>query len=199
MSSSPHRLDVAYLILWPFPWKLPLPSPLSVEKLQHEPGIVQRRREMTSLRGTWLFCLRDTPIRTLYRLYESTVDYNANELMMDSQYWFHEQSQWRLADIPDPQDSDPVRYAIIAALAEDLVDSFNYKIGMGLRRGITFEQPWLIEGFKKDPNPPVECAPLWTSAVGPLSDHLELSPHVVATPAFSRRNIQANMNQLRNF
>ncbi|KAJ7457336.1 hypothetical protein FB451DRAFT_1564203 [Mycena latifolia] len=67
---------------------------------------------------------RDTPLRTfkLYRLYGATVDYNANEMMMESQYWFHWQARWHLADIPDP-----IRYVILAALAEDLVDSFNYK------------------------------------------------------------------------
>ncbi|KAJ7101402.1 hypothetical protein B0H15DRAFT_410811 [Mycena belliarum] len=189
-------------MLWPVPWKFPLPPPLSVSTLQQEPGIVERRRDalaMTMLRGTWLFCRRDTPLWTLYRLYEAVVDYNADEMMMDSQYWFHEQAQWRLVDIPDPRDPDPVRYAILAALAEDLVDSFNYKIKMGLRRGITFGQPWLIEGFKKDPDPPFETAPSWTSTVGPLPDYLELSPDVTAMPPFQRRNIRANMNQLRNF
>ncbi|KAJ6525061.1 hypothetical protein DFH09DRAFT_1372025 [Mycena vulgaris] len=184
-----------------FPWKLPLSRPLSVQDLQREPGIVQRSRdalEMTSLRGTWLFCLRDTPLRTLYRLYESAAEYTTNEMMMDSHYWFHEQAYWRLVDIPDPPDPDPTRYAILAALAEDIAP-FDYKITMGLRRGITFDRPWLIEAFKKDPDPPFESTPLWTSNVGPLTQHLQLSPHVVATPSFAHRNIRANMNQLRIF
>ncbi|KAK7001014.1 hypothetical protein R3P38DRAFT_1810209 [Favolaschia claudopus] len=81
----------------------------------------------------------DTPLRALYRLYECTVDYDANEMMLDSQYWFHQQAHWRLADVPDPKDPDPTRYAIIASLVEDLVDAFNYEIKLGLRRGITFE------------------------------------------------------------
>ncbi|KAJ7666680.1 hypothetical protein DFH06DRAFT_1184461 [Mycena polygramma] len=199
---SPHRFKIARLVLWPIPWRLPIESRLSVQDLQQTPGIVQRRRdavEMTVLRGTWIFCLRDTPLRVLYRLYECTVDYNANEMMMDSQYMFHEQAHWRLADIPDPRDPDPIRYAILASLAEDLVDSFNYKITMGLRRGITLDKPWLIGEFKKDPHPPLESAPSWTSAVGPLSQFLQLSAQCRATPSFERRNIQANMNQLRNF
>ncbi|KAJ7187155.1 hypothetical protein C8R46DRAFT_285219 [Mycena filopes] len=199
---SPHRFKIARLLLWPIPWALPNENRLSVQDLQEAPGIVERRRdrlEMGVLRGTWIFRCRDTPIRVLYRLYECTVDYNANEMMLDSQYMFHRQAHWRLADMPDPQDPDPVRYAILASLMEDLVDSFNYKIKMGLRRGITIDEPWLIGDFKKDPNPPFESAPSWVKAVGPLTDFLQLSSECRATPAFVRRNIQANMNQLRNF
>ncbi|KAJ6632167.1 hypothetical protein B0H10DRAFT_6631 [Mycena sp. CBHHK59/15] len=145
---------------WPLPWKLPLPRPLSMHTLQQFPGIVGQLRdelEMTSLRNTWLLCLRDTPLRTLYRLYECMVDFDANEMMMESQYWFHEQHDWCLVDLPDPHDPDPVRYAILAALAEGLVGAFNYKIEMGLRRGITLYKRWLIEGFKKDSDPLRTC------------------------------------------
>ncbi|KAK7042433.1 hypothetical protein R3P38DRAFT_2890448 [Favolaschia claudopus] len=199
---SPHRLRIAWLLLRPtWKWSLPIDAPLSVHTLQQNPGIVQQRRaelEMTRLRYTWTFCARDTPLRALYRLYECTVDYDANEMMLDSQYWFHQQAHWRLVEVPDPEDPDPTRYAVIASLVEDLVDSFNYKIKLGLRRGITFERPWLIKDFKDDPHPPFECAPLWTSRVGPLTAHLALSRKCKPTPAFVRRNIKANMNQLRN-
>ncbi|KAK7042425.1 hypothetical protein R3P38DRAFT_2890416 [Favolaschia claudopus] len=199
---SPHRLRIAWLLLRPtWRWRVPVDAPLAVHTLQQNPGIVQQRRaelEMTKLRYTWIFGARDTPLRALYRLYECTVDYDANETMLDSQYWFHQQAHWRLADVPDPEDPDPTRYAILASLVEDLVDSFNYKIKLGLRRGITFENPWLIKDFKDDADPPSESPPLWTSRVGPLTEHLELSPKCKATPAFARRNIKANTNQLRN-
>ncbi|KAK0201004.1 hypothetical protein DFS33DRAFT_1265724 [Desarmillaria ectypa] len=166
---------------------------------------------MIGLKWTSLFCLRDTPLCTLYRLYECTVDFNEDEMMIESQYWFHDQPTWRLADIPDPKDPDATRYAILAATAEALVQAFNYKIALGLRRGITRDNPFLVCKFKNDANPPWEECPSWTRNVGPLPQVLQLYPPLplgkgpepepitaTGTNPFLLRNIRANTNQLRN-
>ncbi|KAK7019846.1 hypothetical protein R3P38DRAFT_3198233 [Favolaschia claudopus] len=131
---------------------------------------------MITLRYTWLFHARDTPLRALYRLYDKHIGISRTCQTLKT-----------LTELE-----------IIASLVEDLVDSFNYKIKLGLRREITFEKPWLIKNFKNEADPPLESAPIWTSRVGPLAEHLELSPKCKAIPAFARRNIKANTNQLRN-
>ncbi|KAF9474520.1 hypothetical protein BDN70DRAFT_312074 [Pholiota conissans] len=69
-----------------------------------------------------------------------------NELLEESQYLFHDQPKWKIKDIPNPKNSDPQGRPILASLMETLIQSFNYKIFMGLRRGITRRQPWLSKG-----------------------------------------------------
>lgn len=149
--------------------------------------------------------MRDTPLRSLYRLYECLVIDNEDEMMQESQYWFHDQVGWRLAEIPDPQDTDPIRYAILASLADALVHSFNHKIRLGLRRGVTNNKPWLIQDFQNDQNPPLEESPNWCSRVEPLAQPLELVPRAVGVREkrnnpgpFVKRNIYANFVQLYN-
>ncbi|MFI5421442.1 MAG: hypothetical protein ACHQ1H_10795 [Nitrososphaerales archaeon] len=141
--------------------------------------------------------------------------HNEDEMMQESQYWFHKQTDWLLADIPDPQDPDPVRYAILASLTDALVLSFNHKIKYGMRRGITDKQPLKISEFRSDPDPPLESSPTWCTEVGPLSQRLELAPGigtvipgdltVIPGPLttndfrpFAKRNIIANFAQLYN-
>lgn len=177
-TSDPNRLEIARYILWPVPfcWKLqPTLNPVSF--LLSNPGIVaERKRQLRfhTLRWTYLFAWRDSPLYCLYRIYDSLVDLESDELVMETQYWFHEHPNWRLVDIPDPVDPDPARYAILASIAETLVVSFNYKIGLGLRRGITHMQPWRVGEFQGDTEPPLEAFPPWTSKVGRLEEVLYL-------------------------
>lgn len=217
--SGPRPFRNAFILLWPFPWKFPLPQPLSVQYLLNDPEIILRRREKelnyVALRQIERFCRRDTPLRSLYRLYECVVTANEDEMMQESQYWFHSQSNWLLKDIPDPEDSDPLRYAILASLVDAMVLSFNHKIKVGLRRGITDKMAWLVPDFRDEPNPPLESLPAWCNRIGPLSQRLELEPGVnVIIPAdltvlsadsltdnfrpFAKRNIIANFVQLYN-
>lgn len=178
-------------------------------------GLILRRKnfvvDYTQLRSMQLFRIRDTPLRSLYRLYECTCTLAHNEMMEESQYFFHGRPNWRVKDIPDPQDPDPVRYAILASLAETLVTSFNLKISMGLRRGITHEKPLLIFKFRDDPDPPLEDPPTWCAEVKPLTDPLPLRPGSFNTGSkmtstqgsrgehFAKRNIMADVHQLWNF
>jgi hypothetical protein len=193
------------LLVWPIPWHFRVPPPLSVDELMGNQDLLMQRKgtlvNYTLLRKLDLFKARDTPLRCLYRLYEAVCAICRNELMEESQYYFGEQPKWKLKDIPNPEDPDPRRQAILASLVETLVQSFNYKIFMGLRRGITRRKPWLIERFQREENPPYEQAPEWTSLVGPLPETLKMDPELLQTPwkHFNKRNILVNVDSLWNF
>lgn len=49
----------------------------------------------------------------------------------------HPEPRWELACIPDPQDNDPIRHAILASMVEALVDAFNARLELGIRRDNT--------------------------------------------------------------
>ncbi|KZW03203.1 hypothetical protein EXIGLDRAFT_759084 [Exidia glandulosa HHB12029] len=201
----PHPWRLAMTLLWPIPWHLPLEPHPSVAELLADPDYIERRKETdvnyTLLRQLWPFIWRDTPLRTLYRIYDCVVTNDDNEMMEEGHYWFHIQPHWRVHDIPDPKDPDPQRYALLAAIAESLASAFNRKIKLGLRRGIhQFHKPWLIGSFHDDPNPPYESAPPWTASVGPVEETLCLVPPrpVVPTNPFHKRNMFAGVQQLGN-
>lgn len=85
------------------------------------PSIIKEFMPIAQLRYLDRWSRRDTPLRSLYRLYECVVAYDENELMMESNYFFHGQPTWRLADLPDPADPDLQRYAVLASLADAMV------------------------------------------------------------------------------
>ncbi|EXJ82595.1 hypothetical protein A1O3_06408 [Capronia epimyces CBS 606.96] len=147
------------------------------------------------LRRIPLFRLRDTSLCALYRLYE---DLCSNDLIMmgyECEYFFfHKEPSWRLSPIPDPKDSDPVRYAVLASLVEALVDAFNWRLKLGLRRDKSID-----ESEQRDINFQPEEPPAWTAAVQPLKETLDLNkfadrgnPH----KSFLKRNIHAPMGYL---
>lgn len=202
--SGPRPFYHAMRLIWPFPWYLPIPPQLPVSALLEDRGIIMRRKmfdvSYTELRFVPLFCMRDTPLRALYRLYECTCTVSENETMEEGMYIFHRQPQWRIKDISDPKDSDPLRYAILASLTETMVEAFNYKIKLGLRRGITNEKPLLIASFAKESDPPYEEPPPWCATVGPLQDALILDPRfkISAHKHFRKRSIVVHVEQLWN-
>lgn len=159
------------VLIWPFPWHLPIPPQLPVSTLIAEPGITMRRKtyeiNYTQMHYIHLFRMRDTPLRSLYRLYEYTCNRIPNEIMEEGMYFFHYQTGWRVKDIPDLKDSDPLRYIILACLAEALVEAFNFKIKLGLRRGITHDKPLLIPLFREELEPPYEEPPIGVPGSSP--------------------------------
>lgn len=89
--------------------------------------------------------------------------------------------------------------------------AFNYKIQIGLRRGITEKDPWSITKYQKDSNPPFEEVPQWADAVPRLPELLIIVPgaevlqgppteSMSKTPRgfgpFAKRNIYAHFEQL---
>ncbi|KAH7255834.1 uncharacterized protein BKA55DRAFT_593050 [Fusarium redolens] len=73
------------------------------------------------------------PVASLYRMYEYlVVGYTAG---LRSEMEYFNQSTWSVKAIPDPEDTDPARYAILAVLTHYLAKAFNPLIERGLPRG----------------------------------------------------------------
>jgi hypothetical protein len=82
-----------------------------------------------------------TPKASLYRMYEYlVVGYNTG-LRTEIEFFFNQPS-WAVSAIPDPEDPDPERYTILAALPYYLVIAFNRLIERGLPRN----SPSIITG-----------------------------------------------------
>jgi hypothetical protein len=184
-------------LLWPIPWyfscPLPLPSP---QELNNDDELFFRRQDGIQIQRTIpLWRLRDTPQRSLYRLYEAFCANAEGAISEETEYfWHHGEPRWATRNIQDPKDSNPVRYAMLASLTETLVNSFNWRLGLGLRRdGPTVE-------MDDDDDGPAEFqpeeVPLWTKKVPALSETLVLHADGNA-PEFQRRNIIASSGELR--
>lgn len=189
ISKHPY-LDFLHL-LWPIPWyfscPLPLPSPQELsddhELFFHREDGIQTQRTIP------LWRLRDTPQRSLYRFYEAFCANAEGAISEETEYFWHRgEPRWATRNIQDPQDSDPVRYAMLASLTEALVNSFNWRLNLGLRRdGPTVER----DDDDDDPaefNP--EIVPPWTQKVPALSQAFVLYADGDA-PEFQKRNIIA--------
>lgn len=85
-----------------------------------------------------------------------------NALMLEMQYfWDGPHNLWRLEDLPEPQDHDTQRYAILASLVESLALAFNYRKSLGLRRRLSSAA-----------NDQHECSPTWAVNAPPLDSML---------------------------
>lgn len=87
-------------------------------------------------------------------------------LRLECEYMYRQSGRkWSLSTIPDPCDPYLVRYAMLASIAEEVVEAFNWRLANGLRRNgdivrKTMENPY--PAF--DP----EVKPSWTSLVPPI-------------------------------
>lgn len=122
--------------------------------------------------------MEDKPLCALYRIYEHIVlDNNIgmrNELEL---FWW---TRWPTADIPDPGEEDePERYAVLSCIPALLVESFNQRIDMGLRR----EEPHSVLSRKEQSQwaatpKKYESVPDWTRTV-PVLDEMLYIPHTI--------------------
>ena len=142
----------------------------------------------------------DRPIDSLYRLYESIVEDWTTELRNEIEYFWN-QHQWAVSDIPDPQDPDPARYAILAVIPALLVKAFNRNISLGLPR----DAPSIISEVEelkiKSRTKVLEKEPVWCEHVPSLEQILVLpneEGQVLedenddrASPEFLKKNILA--------
>ncbi|KAL9063251.1 MAG: hypothetical protein Q9157_008333 [Trypethelium eluteriae] len=120
------------------PWVAPREGkPLPIG--QPPPGVERLLAERKSWRGPYTD--GNAPLPLLYRMYESFVADDELGLREDIRYFWGKE-EWAVADIPDPHDPDPERYAILAAITGMLVLAFNYKIGLGFPR----DGPAMIRG-----------------------------------------------------
>jgi hypothetical protein len=72
---------------------------------------------------------------------------------------------WALKDFPDPKYRDPIRYALAASIMEQLVDVFNWRSKLGIRRDYVQTGLETMVGRRWDleyPPPRLETAPPWT-------------------------------------
>ncbi|KAE8373552.1 hypothetical protein BDV26DRAFT_285021 [Aspergillus bertholletiae] len=120
----------------------------------------------------YLFRARDTPLRSLYRIYEAMAARQYTAIPAEVEYFWHQvRRSWAVHRIPDPNDSDPIRYAILASIAEELADAFNWRLGLELRRDIT--KNIYHESFDDELPPFVpDGAPCWTSSLPAVDYHL---------------------------
>ncbi|KAI1810424.1 hypothetical protein GGS20DRAFT_567576 [Poronia punctata] len=193
-SKSPFR-DVLRL-LWPFPWSFPCTLPDSPRFLRDNPDIVTQRYLNTyTLTLLPLWCWRDTPQRSLYRLYECFVAGDGTLVGYETEYfWKHrEPTHWQPHLLRDPgEHGDPERRAVMAALIEDLVASFNWRMSLGFRRCA----PLVERDSDGNPAPftPYRC-PEWVHTVPAVHDPLVISelvpehPPVPDDDPWRRRNI----------
>lgn len=158
---------------------------------QHHPHIFNLRYI-----PTWI--IRDTPPRALYRLYEIFMTREFVLLPLECEYMYRQSGRkWSLFTIPDPCDPDLVRYAMLASVAEEVVEAFNWRLANGLRRNgdivrKTMENPY--PAF--DP----EVKPSWTSLVPPTqAEDLSELPSDMVRNRLLVLDEDGRLRTLRNF
>ncbi|EQL02368.1 hypothetical protein G6O67_006778 [Ophiocordyceps sinensis] len=177
-------------LLWPFPtWLFPAVLPRPPRVIMADAGAVSCRvRDLMYLRSMPLWRARDTLQRAFFRLYEAVCASDGHMITYETEYiWRRSEPSWATARIPDPECDDAEQYAIMAAIAEELVDSFMWRLELGLRRD---DAP--IMNRYKDPPPMVpETRPLWTAKVPALEEKMLLHPDedVYFDSPFHRRNV----------
>ncbi|KAH6631712.1 hypothetical protein F5144DRAFT_592659 [Chaetomium tenue] len=123
-----------------------------------------------------------TPTASLYRMYEYLVVGYIIGLRTEIEYFFNQPS-WAVSAIPDPQDPDPERYAIVAVLPYYLMTAFNRLIERGLPRG----SPAIVAGNAAEDalrrrKIVLEEEPSWVAKVPPLPQPLVIPDQSNNTP-----------------
>ena len=190
LRGSAHPILIFLGLLQPFPWYMQVPrDQLTPLELKHHPtAVLQRQDGIFQLRCIPLFRLRDTPLRSIYRLYEYMCAGFYTQVQYETEYfYFHDDSErWSLETIPDPKDKDQQRYAFVASIVEALVVAFNWRLCLGLQRDRS-----RVSFAEMDLYPPRRIrSPEWAVAVPPLPELLIIADNVDRrkTP-FEARNI----------
>ena len=195
-------------LMIPFPsWKFPIPDlPPSIEMLGNEELHALRTENMVDLKSIPFWRARDTPIRSIYRMYEAMIADVYVVIGAETEYFWY-QRDWDLQSIPDPHDPDPIRYAMVACLVEELVEACNWRLSLGMRRN----RKHIYRETGSDPWPPYTPVkgPSWTSSVPAISPDIlrRLPPKYVSdgklvleagglSEVFASRNIVTNVGWL---
>jgi hypothetical protein len=187
---EPHPYLFVLRLLWPFPtWDFRAVLPPPPRAIMADPeGVRCRVRDLIYLRSMPLWRARDTPQRSFYRLYEAFCAADGHMITYETEYfWRRSSPRWAVANLPDPECTDPEQYAVMAALADVLVDSFTWRLELGLRRT---DQPIVHRSADPLPFTP-ETRPSWTAKVPPLQEKLVIHPEedVYFDSPLHRRNV----------
>lgn len=205
-----HPVLALIRLFIPFPtWSFPLPGPFSpcelIEDKQNGGKITNSQfGTLRTYQNITIWRMRDTPLRSIYRIYELHLIDIYTLLGYETEYFFF-QKRWHLRDIPDPNDPDLIRCAMLASIVEELHESVNWKLSLGLRRNGEI----LMRENDGDPYPPYipEELPAWTKNVPAIDkellkqsipmDKLNEEGQLVLeekgiNPTFTKRNIVTN-------
>jgi len=136
----------------------------------------------------------DTPLASLYRMFEFIVTANTIGLRNEIESFFNHPS-WAVSAIPDPNDADPARYAILSVIPHFLMMAFNRLIERGLPRG----SPAILSDEDSEEMQSqqvvLEELPPWTARVAKLSETLVIPDVNNETPPEEDRSRHfLNMN-----
>lgn len=131
--------------------------------------------------------------RSFFRLYKSFCTGFGPAIQYECKYfWYRTRPAFNPGLLEDPRKygcTDPEQYAVMASLCEELVASFNWRLELGLRRGLgNFAE-------REDPVPyePYVC-PGWARLAPALGEELPLhkmSESSRSTETFAQRKIVA--------
>ncbi|KAF4763307.1 hypothetical protein N7455_003663 [Penicillium solitum] len=211
-----HKYPILTLLrlFIPYPsWYFQIPERFSLRELiedeKNGTGIIRSHfGAIHNLRCVPIWRMRDTPLRSIYRLYELHLADRYELMGYETEYFFFQQN-WKLGDIPDPRDPDPLRYAMVASITEELHEAVNWRLSLGLRRN----REHVYREEDGDPWPPFnpEELPDWTKNVAPMDKDLlrrSVPPESLDTKGnlvlekngkgrnFARRNIITNTGWL---
>ncbi|KAH9941872.1 uncharacterized protein BXZ73DRAFT_98260 [Epithele typhae] len=114
----------------------------------------------------------DTPVAAFYRIYEFFVLNWTSSMRRELEYFCCSHPDWAVAALPDPQDPDPVRAAILAVLTRLMCAAFNRRIELGVPRNAP---PIVLDWEELQQRPKVyEHPPEWAKNMPPLKDRVVL-------------------------
>ncbi|CAI7611794.1 unnamed protein product [Penicillium glandicola] len=142
--------------------KYPVFPPPTPEELLARPN-VYRKRVFQRVYRTPKGNSEDTPLFSLYRLYEHLVLNDNIGLRNEIEYFWY--AKWPITSIPDPQDPSESRYAVLSAIPALLVESFDQRIELGLpRKAVPIMSREEMEQYQKEDRI-FESVPEWTDKV----------------------------------
>ena len=114
---------------------------------------------------------KDNLLSSLYRLYFFITTDDTIGLRNELEFFFNK-AEWAVNEIPDPQDTNPQRYAILAVMPALMVRAFNRLISKGLPRNA----PAIIDDFEALAEQPrvLEEVPAWVHKVPKLDTPLSI-------------------------
>lgn len=183
-----------------FPCNLP-PPPRRIIAYEPEVYMDEHHPDIFELRLLPIWRWRDTMQRSFYRLYEAFCAYDEALIGYETEYFWKRQPMWNPELLRDPREdgcTDPEQLAVLASLAEGLIWSFNWRLGLGMRRDGRH-----VESEDGSPVDYVPYAPpVWTEAAPVLPQRFILHSYndpedSSSDPDFDKRNIQATTAALR--